>query len=214
MVFIFVKRKYVLNVLKRFGMEDSNAVCSLIVPGSKLHRDEDGVKVDDTYFKQIVGSLIYITTTRPDMIFIVSLISRFMSKPTELHLQPAKRALRYLKGTINFGILYKKGEAEDLLAFTDSDYADVNDRKSTSGYVFLMNSGAVSWSSMKQPLVTLSTTEAEFVAAAACACQAVWMRRILEKMGQKQNGSTTIMCDSSSAIKLSRNPVIMAEVST
>jgi hypothetical protein len=109
-----------------------------------------------------------------------------MSKPTELHLQAAKRTLRYLKGTVSYGILYKRGQAEELLAFTDSDYAgDVEDRKSTSKYVFLMNSGVVSWSSRKQPLVTLSTTEAEFVAAANYACQTVWMRRILEKIGHK-----------------------------
>jgi hypothetical protein len=168
------QRKYALDVLKRFGMEDSNVVCNPIVPGSKLHNDEGGIKVNETYFKQIVGSLMYLTTTRPDIMFIMSLISRYMSKPTKLHLQATKRTLRYLKGTVSYEILYKRGEAEELLAFTDSDYAgDVEDRKNTSGYVFLMNSGAVSWSSRKQPLVTLSTTEAEFVAAANCACQTV-----------------------------------------
>ena len=176
------QRKYALDVLKRFGMENSNAVCSPIVPSFKLHQDEGGVKVDETFYKQIVGSLMYLTATRPDMMFIVSLISRYMSKPTEMHMQAAKRALRYLKGSVNYGIFYKKGGAEELLAFTDNDYAgDVEDRRSTSGYVFLMNAGVVAWSSRKQPLVTLSTTKAEFVATCACACQAVWMRRILKK---------------------------------
>ena len=190
-------------------MENSNAVCSPIVPGFKLHQDEGGVKVDETFYKQIVGSLMYLTATRPDMMFIVSLISRYMSKPTEMHMQAAKRALRYLKGSVNYGIFYKKGGAEELLAFTDSDYAgDVEDRRSTSGYVFLMNAGAVAWSSRKQPLVTLSTTEAEFVAAASCACQAVWMRRILKKLGHSHDGSTTVFCDNSSTIKLSKNPVM------
>ncbi|TXG65249.1 hypothetical protein EZV62_006524 [Acer yangbiense] len=89
------------------------------------------------------------------------------------------------------------------------DYAgDLEDRKSTSGYVFMLSSGAVSWSSKKQPVVTLSTTEAEFVAAASCACQVVWMRRILEKLGHTQGDSTTIFCDNSSTIKLSKNPVM------
>lgn len=142
------QRKYAMEVLKRFGMLGSNSVRSPIVPGFKMCKDEDGTKVDETYYKQIVGSLMYLTATRPDMMFVVSIISRYMSKPTELHLQIAKRALRYLKGTVNYGILYKKGGEEELLAFTDSDYAgDVDDRKSTSGYVFLMSSGAVSWSS-------------------------------------------------------------------
>lgn len=95
------------------------------------------------------------------------------------------------------------------MAYADSDYAgDLEDRKSTSGYVFLMSSGAVSWSSKKQPIVTLSTTEAKFVAAASCASQGNWMRRILEKLGHSQSGSTTMFCDNSSTIKLSKNPVL------
>lgn len=203
------QRKYAMEVLRHFGLEDSNSVCNPIVPGYKMCKDEGGVKVNETYFKQMVGSLMYITSTRPDMMFFVSLISRFMSRPTELHFQAAKRALRYLRGTVNYGILYKKGGVEELVAFTDSDYAgDVEDRKSTSGYAFLMNGSAVAWSSKKQPIVTLSTTEAECVAAAGCACQAVWMRRILKELGYTQEGCTTVMCDNSSAIKLSKNPVM------
>ena len=95
------------------------------------------------------------------------------------------------------------------MAYTDSDYAgDVNDRKSTSGYVFLLNEGVVSQSSKKQLVVALSTTEAEFVAAASYACQGVWMRRVLEKLGHSQGKCTTMLCDNSSTIKLSKNPVM------
>jgi hypothetical protein len=120
-----------------------------------------------------------------------------------------KRVLRYLNGTINLGIMYKRGGNEKLEAYTDSDYAgDLDDRKSTSGYVFMLSSCAVSWSSKKQPVVTLSTTEAEFIAAASCACQGIWMRRILEKLGHTQLGSMTVYCDNSSTIKLSKNPVL------
>jgi hypothetical protein len=96
-----------------------------------------------------------------------------------------------------------------MLAFTDSDYAgDVDDRKSTSGYVFLMSSGAVSWCSKKQSIVTLSTTEAEFVAAAVCVCQGIWMKRILEELGHSCGNGINVMCDNSSTIKLSKNPVM------
>ncbi|KAL8106255.1 hypothetical protein AgCh_029879 [Apium graveolens] len=203
------QRSYALEVIRRFNMEGSNSVRNPIVPGSKLSKDEAGVKVDETYFKQIVGCLMYITTTRPDLTFVVSLIARFMAKPTEMHYQVAKRVLKYLKGTTNFGILYKRGEVGALVGFTDSDYAgDVDDRKSTSGYVFLINGAVVAWSSKKQPIVTLSTTESEFIAAASCACQAVWMRRILQELGFVQEGGTTIMCDNSSTIKLTSNPVL------
>jgi hypothetical protein len=132
-----------------------------------------------------------------------------MSRPTELHLQAANRILRYLKGTFDYGIMYKRMSTNDLIAYTDSDYAgDLNDRKSTSGYVFLLSSGAVSWLSKKQPIVTLSTTEAEFVAAAGCASQVVWMRRVLDQLGHLQGRSTIVMCDNSSTIKLSKNPVM------
>ena len=152
---------------------------------------------------------MYLTATRPDMMFVVSLISRYMENPTEMHLQVAKRALRYLKGTNDFEIFYKKGGDEELVAYTDSDYAgDLEDRKSTSGYVFLLSSGAVSWTSKKQPVVSLSTTEAEFIATASCACQAIWLRRVLEKLGQKQEEAVTVFCDSSSTIKLSKNPIM------
>lgn len=133
-----------------------------------------------------------------------------MEKPTEQHLLAAKQILRYVQGTLDFGIQYKRDrEAVELEGFVDSDYAgDGDDRRSTSGYVFMLGGGAVSWSSKKQPIVTLSTTEAEYVAAANGACQAVWMRNILEEIGFAQEDFTTLWCDNSSAIKLSRNPVL------
>lgn len=132
-----------------------------------------------------------------------------MENPTEMHLRAAKRIFRYLKGTSDFGIFYKKGRQSSFLGFTDSDYAgDIDDRKSTSGNLFLMSSGAVSWSSKKQQIVTLSTTEAEFVAAASCSCQAIWLRKMLEFLSNQQQDSTTIYCDNVSAIRLSRNPVM------
>ena len=168
------QRKYTQEVLERFGMEDCNPVHNPIVPGLKMVRDENGVKVDGTMYKQIVGSLMYLIATRPDIVYSVNLISRFMEHPTQLHLVAAKRILRYLKGTLGFGMFYKKGGKLKLIGYTDSDYAgDVEDRKSTSGYVFMLSSGAISWSSKKQPIVTLSTTEAEFITAASCSCQAI-----------------------------------------
>lgn len=207
---IFIcQRRYTSDILKKFAMSDSKPVNTPLVPGFKLNRDVGGKAVDDTCYKQIVGSLMYLTATRPDIMFSVSLISRYMSRPTELHLQAAKRILRYLNGTTGYGIFYKKKGDADLLAFTDSDYAgDEEDSKSTSGYVFMLSSGAVSWMSKKQPIVTLSTTEAEYVAAVANACQAVWMRRVLKKLSHDQKGSTTIMCDNTSTINLSKNPVL------
>ncbi|CAL5421106.1 unnamed protein product [Camellia sinensis] len=174
-----------------------------------LNKDYGGNKVDDTLYKQMVGSLMYLTATRPDIMHAVSVISRYMECPTKTHLLAAKRIFRYLQGTKEFGLFYKNGEKLGLFGFTDSDYAgDSDDRKSTSGYVFMMGTGAISWSSKKQPIVTLSSTEAEFVAATACAYQAIWLKKIIKELNFKEDGPTQIYCDNSSAIKLSKNPVL------
>jgi len=197
------QRKCALEVLRRFGMEESNAVMNPIVLSFKIRKNGKGNRIDKTYYKQIVGNLMYITATRQDMMFVVSFISRFMVRPTELHLQATKRALRYLKGTANYGIFYKNDGNKQLVTFIYSDYAgNLEDKKSTSSYVFMPSGGAVSWSSKKQLIATLSTTKAKFVAAAACTCQAVWMRRILKQLNHAKDGCTTVICDSSSTIKL------------
>lgn len=207
---IFIsQKKYVREILERFQKKDCNPVNTPSEYGMKLNKDNGGKKVDDTIYKQIVGSLVYLTATRPDIMHAVSVISRYMECPIEIHLLAAKRIFRYLQGTKDDGLFYKRGEKSDLFGFTDSDYAgDSDDRKSTSGYVFMMGTGAVSWSSKKQPIVTLSSTEAEFVAATACACQAIWLKKILKELHFKEDGPTQIYCDSSSAIKLSKNPVL------
>jgi len=202
------QRKYAQDVLSRFGMKNCKAVKNPIVLGTKLSRENAGTKVDATLFKKVVGSLMYLTTTRPDLMYGVSLISRFMANPTETHWTAAKRLLRYLKGTTEFGIYYKRGENTSIIAYTDSDFAgDSDDRKSTSGSVFFLGSGAVSWSSKKQPIVTLSTTEAEYIAAASCACQSIWIKRIMETLGFNEENKILMLCDNNSAFQLSKNPV-------
>ncbi|XP_058726167.1 secreted RxLR effector protein 161-like [Vicia villosa] len=154
---------------------------------------------------------MYLTTaTQPDLSYVSSLLIRYIENPSVKHILVAKRVLRYLKGTADFGILYKKGGVNELVAYTDIDYAgDVDDRKSTSGYVFMLSSGAVSWCSKKQPVVSLSTTEAEFITTASYACQAVWLQRILSNLNQiSESKGISVNCDNSSTIKLSKNPVL------
>jgi hypothetical protein len=209
---IFIaQQKYGSEILKRFGMSDCNGVCSPIVPGCKLTKDEAGKASNATLYKQMIGCLMYMLATRPDMAFSVCLTARYMERPTEMHVAAVKRILRYLKGTLDHGMLYKPRTGNELIleGWSDSDYAgDYDDRKSTSGYVFTMNGVAVSWSSKKQPIVTLSTTEAEFVSAASCACQCIWLRNVLKHIHVKQSGCTFINCDNSSSIKLSKNPIL------
>lgn len=180
-----------------------------MVPGTKMSKEEGGEEVDDSLYKQLLGSLMYLTATRPDIMFSVCFLSRFMSHPREAHLMAVKRVLRYVKGTLNLGLYYKKEATDQTLeGFTDSDFAgDSDDSRSTSGYVFMMSKAAVAWSSKKQPIVTLSTTEAEYVAASACACQSVWMKEVLKGFNQSQESAIVIKCDNSSSIKLSKNPI-------
>lgn len=207
---IFIsQKKYARDILKRFQMEECNAVLNPIIPGFKISKDENEVKVESTFYKQLVGSLIYLTSTRSDLMYAVSLISRYMSQPTKLHLMTAKRVLRYVKGTISFGILYQKGVSSMLTVYNDSDYAGcLEERKSTLGYAFMISSGVVAWSSRKQPIVTLPTTEVEYVATTTYVCQAMWMKMVLKKLGCDNNECITIFCDNSSTIKLSKNPVL------
>ncbi|KAD4584677.1 hypothetical protein E3N88_22278 [Mikania micrantha] len=205
-----VQKKYAKEVLERFGLWEGNSVKNPIVPGSIFAVDNDAEQeVDDSEYKCLVGSLMYLTVTRPDLMFAVGFIARFMTKPKEFHMQLAKRILRYVKGTFNFGITYSKSSTGKLQVFTDSDYAqDIEDRRCTSGYVFLLSDAAISWSSRKQDIVALSSTEAEYVAAANCACHCVWLKGLLGELTGKKLGIVEINCDNNSTINLSMNPVM------
>eukprot|EP00253_Pinus_taeda_P022671 PITA_22671 len=206
---VFISQdKYVEVELKRFNMQNSKAAVTPIAVGLKLTKEDSSNDLDPKLYKSIVGSLMYLTATRPDIMHAVSLISRFMERPKETHWQAAKRILRYVNGTKGFGILYSSSETFRLTGYTESDWAgSVDDRKSTSGYVFHMGSRAISWASKKQPVVALSTAEVEYVAKTTTACQAVWLRRVLRDLCHEQENGTTIYCDNSSAITLSKNSV-------
>ena len=155
----------------------------------------------------LVGSLNYLTTTRPDISFVVGILSRFMQKPCEGHWSAAKRVLRYLKGTQDFGIKYTQVDDFSLIGYSDSDFdGDKETGVSTSGYAMSLGSGAVSWRSRKQSVPADSTTEAEYVAAAEATKEIVWLRKILEDLQVKQVQSTPLMIDNTSAIKLAKNP--------
>ncbi|KAG6487976.1 hypothetical protein ZIOFF_056734 [Zingiber officinale] len=136
---------------------------------------------------------------------------RFMHEPSKLHYAAAKRILRYLQGTRKLGIKYVKEKENKLVGYTDSDWAgSLDDRKSTSGYIFCLGSKIISWVSKKQKTVSLSSAEAEYIAVTDAACEAVWLRRILSDVEQKQEAPTTIFCDNNSTIAMTKNPVFHA----
>jgi len=150
------------RMLKKFKMNNCKPVSTLVECGIKLSKYEKGEMVDPTIFRSLVGNLRYLTCTRPDILYGVGLVSRYMESPTITHFKAAKRIHHYVKGTIDFGLLYPSSNEFKLVGYSDSDWGgDVDDRKSTTGFVFYLRSSAFIWSSKKQPIVTLSTCEAE-----------------------------------------------------
>jgi hypothetical protein len=189
-------------------MEGCNPAETPIPLGTKLSKNDEGPTVDSTLYKSLVGSLLYLTATRPDIMYAASLVSRFMESPKDSHWKMAKRILRYVAGTLNFGLWYTKSDSNQLSGYTDSDFAgSLDDRKSTSGHVFQLGTNLISWASKKQPIVSISSAEAEYVAATSASCQAVWLRRILKDMSHTEKDPTPIFCDNTSAIALSKNHV-------
>ncbi|XP_061338507.1 secreted RxLR effector protein 161-like [Gastrolobium bilobum] len=189
-------------------MTDCNPVSTPMEPGLKLSKYDGGERVDPSYYRSLVGSLRYLTCTRPDLCLSVGIISRFMEDPGYTHWKAAKRILRYVKGTTSQGLHYSKSDKYKLTGYSDSDWCgDVDDRKSTAGYVFFMGNTAFTWVSKKEPIVTLSTCEAEYVAASWCVCHVIWLRNLLSKLEQGQVGATEIRVDNKSAIELAKNPI-------
>ncbi|XP_061357487.1 uncharacterized mitochondrial protein AtMg00810-like [Gastrolobium bilobum] len=206
---IFVSQEaYAKGILEKFKMSDCNPVSTPMEPDVKLSRYDGGEKVDPSVYRSLVGSLRYLTCTRPDLCLSVGIINRFMEEPSYTHWKAAKRILRYVQGTISQGLHYSKSNKYKLTGYSDSDWCgDVDDRKSTTGYVFFMGNTTFTWVSKKEPIVTLSTREAEYVAASWCVSHAIWLRNLLSKLEQEQVVPTEIRVDNRSAIELAKNPV-------
>ncbi|CAL2238017.1 unnamed protein product [Prunus armeniaca] len=202
------QKKYGQKLVEKFGLKDCKIVATPLAMNEKLSKNDGSEAADEGEYRQIVGSLLYLTATRPDIMFAASLLARFMHNPTKKHMGTAKRVLRYIQGTIDFGIVFEKGKETTLIGYCDSDWAgSEDDMRSTSGYVFTMGSGVFSWASIKQNTVALSTAEAEYISAAEATSQAKWLRFVLEDFGEEQIEGTQIMCDNTSAIAMAKNPV-------
>ncbi|OMO69396.1 Integrase, catalytic core [Corchorus capsularis] len=206
---IFITQEnYAREVLKKFNMSNCNPVNTPVECGIKLSISDDRNKVDTTLFRSLVGSLRYLISTRADILYGVGLVSRYMESPTTMHLDAAKRILRYIKGTLDFGLFYSTSNDFRLRGFSDSDWGgDIDDRKSTTGFVFYMGDTAFTWSSKKQPIVTLSTCEVEYVALSSCVTQAIWLRSLLKELHFAQMEPTEVSVDSKSIIALAKNPL-------
>uniref|UniRef100_A0AAV1TJ65 Reverse transcriptase Ty1/copia-type domain-containing protein n=1 Tax=Peronospora matthiolae TaxID=2874970 RepID=A0AAV1TJ65_9STRA len=205
------QRRYVDDILKRFGMDDCKAVASPVDMSSRLVSSDATTKVDAP-FREAVGALMHLTTaTRPDIAFAVGYVSRYMENPQEEHWVAVKRIFRYLQGTKTHGICYKPSARIDFRGYSDADWAgDLTDRKSTSGYTFMLLGAPVSWGSKKQPSVSLSTTEAEYIALSLAIQEGKWIHRLLCEIvmaANEEGPELMIHEDNQSCIKMTKNPV-------
>ncbi|KAM1775099.1 hypothetical protein ACFX12_044389 [Malus domestica] len=206
---IFIhQKKYAKTLLEKFGLKGCKPVSTPLIANEKLKKKDGSEPADVSLYKSIVGSLLYLTATRPDLMFSASLLSRFMQNPSKIHMGTAKRVLRYVQGTLNYRIKYEMGKSSILIGFCDSDWGgSEDDSRSTSGYAFTFESGVFSWASVKQQSVALSTAKAEYVSASEATAQAIWLRFILKDFGELQVEATPLLCDNTSAIAMTKNPV-------
>ena len=197
---------YILNLLYKFEMFECKFVAIPLDRNLKLDADSSTTACEPAEYRQLIGSLIYLTITRPDLSYPVGLLSQFMQTPHDIHLDCAKRVLRYMSDTMDCGILYKMAMPIRLEGYTDADWAGYKaDRRSTFRFVFSFGGGAISWSSKKQPTVALSSTEAEYRGATVATCEVVWLKRILKDLGVPIKDPTPLYCDNMSSIYLARS---------
>ena len=148
-------------MLQKFGMQERSPVCTPMVTGCKLNNEDESLVVDKTMYRSMTGSLLYLIASRPDIMQAVGLMARFQANPKESHMIVVKIILRYLKGTIDYGLWYPKYENFDLKVFSNADWeGSLDDRKNTSGNVFFLGNQLLAWSSKKKSSISLSTTEA------------------------------------------------------
>lgn len=206
---IFISQsKYIKDLLQKFDLGNTKSMKTPMSSSIKMDKDENGKDVDITKYRGMIGSLLYLTASRPDILFSVGLCARYQSCPKESHLSAVKRIFRYLMGTMNLGLWYSKNSNFEIISYSDADFAGCkSDRKSTSGTCHFLGNSLVSWFSKKQNSVALSTTEAEYIAAGSCCAQILWMKQTLKDFDVDFK-CIPIKCDSTSAINLSKNPIL------
>jgi hypothetical protein len=209
--------KLIATILDRFNMDSANPKATPADPSSRLTMSMSPTTESGTFvmrkvpYREAVGCLMYLTiVSRPDIAFAVGQVSRYCENPGPAHWEAVKRILAYISGTRKHGLLFS-GSSQPLNGFSDADYGgDLDHRRSTTGYIFTHNGGPVAWCSRRQTCTTLSTTEAEYVAASETSREAIWLRHLLQDIDLANPNPVKIHCDNQSAIQLVRNPVLHA----
>ena len=203
------QKRYLQKLLEKFGLSDANAVATPMDVNVKLVKnDSHSKRVNPTLYQSMVGSLLHAArATRPDIAYAVGIVSKFNNEPTEAHLTAVKRIFRYLKGTLNLVLQYRV-TGENLLGYTDANWAsDVDCRHSTTGNVFMLSGGAISWLSQKQATVALSTAEAEYIAMGSATQESIWLHQLLSDLQFDIRSPTELREDNQGSIAMAKNPV-------
>ncbi|KAL5557871.1 hypothetical protein UlMin_034082 [Ulmus minor] len=202
------QRKYVLDLLSDFGYLGCKPASTPMKPNLQLSL-EDGENVSDvSMYRRLIGRLLYLTLTRPDISYAVNRLSQFLSKPKVPHLLAAQRVLRYLKRVPGQGLFYPADSSLQLTAFTDSDWARCPDsRRSVTGFCVFLGHSLVSWKSKKQPIVSRSSVEAEYRAMANATCEITWLLALLKDFKVAHDFPALLFCDNQSAMHIAENPV-------
>jgi transposase InsO family protein len=206
--YYLTQAKYISDLLSRANLTDSKIVDTPTELNTRLTPDDGEPLRDFTLYRHLVGSLVYLTVTRPDISYAVHQVSQFMAAPRSTHFSAVLRILRYLKGTLFHGLYFSSQSSLQLHAYTDADWAgDPTDRRSTTGYCFLLGTSVISWRSKKQTVVARSSTEAEYRALADTTSELLWLRWLLQDMGVSLSSATPVYCDNRSAIQIAHNDV-------
>nr|GEV06138.1 uncharacterized mitochondrial protein AtMg00810-like [Tanacetum cinerariifolium] len=193
--------KYALESLKKYGFESCDPVDTPMVEKSKLDEDKEGKAIDLSHYHGMIGTLLYLTTSRPDLQFSICMCARYQARPTEKHLHAVERIIQYLRGTVNRGLWYQKDSLIALTAFADADHAGCQDtRRSTYGSLQFLRDRLISWSSKSQKSAAISSMKAEYIALSGCCAQILWMRLQVTDYGLGFN-KILMYCDNKEHVK-------------
>jgi hypothetical protein len=202
------QHKYIQELIALAGLQEGRSVDTPLEVNVKYRRDEGDFLSNPSLYRQLVGSLNYLTITRPDISFVVQQVSQFMQAPTHLHLATVRHIVRYLHGTSARGLFFPVDSPICLVAYSDADWAGCSDTHcSITGWCMFLGNSLVSWKSKKQDRVSKSSTESEYRAMSSACSEIIWLRGLLGKLRFPQVEPTPLHADNTSAIQIAANPV-------
>ena len=205
---VISQRKYAMDILEETGLLNAKPADTPMDPSVKLLSNQGEPLSDSGRYRRLVGKLNYLTVTRPDISFAVSVVSQFLNSPCQEHMDVVIRILRYIKCAPGKGLVYENKGHTQIVGYSDADWAGSPiDRRSTSGYCVLVGGNLISWKSKKQNVVARSSAEAEYRAMAMATCELIWLKQLLKELQIEEARPMTLICDNQAALHIASNPV-------